>query len=325
MATKDSLLALLEERRGEFVSGQTIGELLGVSRNAIWKACAQLKKEGHRIESRTNSGYRLLVSSDVLDAEEIMAGVKVPCEIEIADTVTSTNDVMKSRSVPDDRPLVLIAKEQSGGKGRLGRSFASPPGTGLYFTMGIKPKFDISKSLFVTMGAAVAVCRAIKTVCGKDAEIKWVNDIFLDGKKICGILTEAQTNFELGIIDTLIIGIGINCFPEKYPEEVAGVAGSIADEEGAFSRNDLAVALINELMRIMDEVETRSFFKEYKERCFILGSAVRVKKNYNDEGILADAIDITDDGALVVRYLEGEDRGMRAELRTGEVSIRPVI
>ena len=327
MTTKYKILRLLTENAGSPVSGQKMAEDCNVSRNAVWRAINQLKKEGYPIEGRTNSGYVLTQSGSPLTHSEVVSWLTEDCDIIVYDTVTSTNDVAKTLPL-GDRPTALIADQQTAGKGRLGRSFSSPAGTGLYLSLLFRPRFELSKSLYVTMAAAVAVCRAIETVRkaaglpeDPHPEIKWVNDIFYKGKKVCGILTEAQTNFETGNIDRLIIGIGINCFPGSFPPEIANIAGPVSETAGAFSRSRLAAEVISETLKLIADLESRSFFPEYRDRCFILGREVLVHQVHDDEGIPARAIDIDDTGGLIVEYLFGENRGTRQTLRSGEISL----
>ena len=323
MTTRTELLKLLRSSRGEFLSGQKIGETLGVSRNSVWKAVAQLKKEGYPIEGKSNAGYRLTAASDPLTPGDVESVLRVPCGIQVHDVVTSTNDI--ARSMPlSHRPAAIIANQQSAGRGRLGRSFESPGGTGLYMTIALKPAFALNKALFVTMACAVAACRAIERVCGVSPSIKWVNDIFLEQKKICGILTEAQSNLETGEIDSLIIGTGINCFPSSFSPEISHIAGCISDTPGAFSRGELAGELINQTADVLEDIESRSFFFLFLARCFILGQRILVHAHYDSRSTLALARDIDEDGGLIVEYLEGPRAGILETLHTGEISIVPV-
>ncbi len=321
MSTKTELLALLKENLGTPVSGQQAADRLGVSRNAVWKAVSHLKEEGYPIESRTKAGYCLTALPDILSQEEVERGVTADIDVVVEDVVTSTNDLVKEAEWTG-RPVVVIANRQTGGRGRLGRKFESPGGTGVYISFGMKPEFSIAHSPFVTMAAAVAVCRAIRKVVGIDVDIKWVNDLYYNRKKVCGILTEAQTNIENGVIDKLILGIGINCFPGSFPEDIAHKAGSLADHAGAFSRSALAAEIINEVCSIMDDVESRTFLEEYRRRCFILGEQIFVHPLSSSSEIPARALSIEDDGGLLVEYLDGENAGLRKVLRTGEISIR---
>lgn len=303
MSTKSSLLKLLSDNAGVYVSGEKIGEILGVSRTAVNKACSSLRKEGYLIESKTNKGYMLAEHGKLLTVDGTSAYIDVPCSLRVYDVVTSTNEVAKNAELPD-MPLIIIADRQTAGKGRLGRRFESPAGVGQYMSFVFRPDFDIRKSLFVTMATAVGTCRAIEKITGKHAEIKWVNDLFYNGKKICGILTEAQSDLESGTIDRLITGIGVNCYPGSFPPEVSRIAGSLADDTEEFSREILAAAMINEVLPLITKPDVSAFMDEYRERCFILGREIKIHPSYNDMGIRARAIDIADDGGLIVEYLE---------------------
>ena len=320
-STRSELLKLFTDKPGEYISGQSIAEKLGISRNSVWKAVSALKKEGYIIDARRNRGYRLVKDENLLTRDGILPYVSVPCDIEVFDCVTSTNSLAKDREL-DRRAKVIIANRQSKGRGRLGRNFESPGGTGIYLTIALKPSFTLEKSLYVTMAVAVAVSRAIERVCNTQVQIKWVNDLFKGTKKICGILTEAQTNFETGKIDSLIIGIGVNCFPGEFSADTDSIAGSISETGGSFSRNMLAAAIIDESIQSLNNVEDKNFFDDYRQRCMILGKKVTVNPNYDTRGFCAEAIDISDDGGLIVRFLEGPDKDMTRTLHTGEVSVR---
>ncbi len=321
MSTRTELLKLLTENTGVYLSGQKIGEELQVSRNAIWKAMQQLRDEGYHIESKPSVGYRLKTRSNILTEASITGDLRYPCALHVFDIVDSTNNVAKEMPI-GDKPIMVTANKQEAGRGRLGRSFASPSGTGLYMTIALRPDFDLTKSLFVTMAAAVAVCRAIDKVAGVKPRIKWVNDLFLDGKKVCGILTEAQTNFETGRIDSLIIGIGVNCFPGSFPEELKEIVGSVSPVKNSFSRGKLAAEIFNQVMDILEDLESRDFLREYRTRCFILGKNILVHPSAGHRGIRARAIDIDDNGGLVVEYMEGRNMRQMDTLTSGEVSIR---
>lgn len=321
MSTRTELLKLLMENTGIYLSGQKIGDTLQVSRNAVWKAMQQLRSEGYHIESKPSIGYRLKTKSNILTEASVSGSLRFPCDLKVFDTVDSTNNIAKELPAGDP-PVMVIANKQEAGRGRLGRSFASPAGTGLYMTVALRPHFDLSKSLYVTMAAAVAVCRAIEKVAGVKARIKWVNDLFIGGKKVCGILTEAQTNFETGKIDSLIIGIGVNCFPGSFPEELKEIAGAVSPQKNSFSRGELAAEIFNELMEILDDLDSRSFLREYRTKCFILGKNILVHPAVNSRPVRARAIDIDENGGLVVEYMEGRRMRQIDTLTTGEVSVR---
>jgi len=320
MSTKNDLFKLLSEHQGDYVSGQYAGDTLNVSRNAIWKAVTQLRDEGYNIESSPKVGYRLAGSGNMLTEEAIWADLHRDCDLKVFSEIDSTNNYAMQAEI-GSKPLLVVADKQTAGRGRNGRSFISPSGTGLYLSIAFRPDFDVSKALFVTMAAAVAVCRSIESVCGVSGEIKWVNDVFAGGKKVCGILTEAKTNFETGRIDSLIIGIGINCFPGNFPDELKDIAGPVSMEPDSFSRSRLAAAIFDNTMALADDIMSRSFFDEYRKRCFILGRQITVHPNLNDMSVRAIAMDIDEDGGLMIKYLDGPRQGETDHLTTGEVSI----
>lgn len=322
MSTRTKLLALLSENMGAYVSGQKIGEELQVSRNAIWKAMNQLRSEGYEIESKTSVGYMLKSKENLLTRDAIAEGLRYACDLRVFDVIDSTNTYAKDVDVTMLKPLLVAADRQTAGRGRLGRTFASPSGTGIYMTIALRPTFDLDKALYVTMAVAVAVCRAMEKVAGVRGRIKWVNDIFYKQKKVCGILTEAQTNFETGKIDKLIIGIGINCFPGNLPEELKDIAGPLADSTDAFSRGKLVAEIFNETIEILKDLESMQFLREYRSKCFILGKNIYVHPNLDQKSIRARAIDIDENGGLVVEYMEGRKIRQMETLTTGEVSIR---
>ena len=275
------------------------------------------------------------ISNDLTE-RNVKAFVTRDLDVKVFDEVTSTNDLAKEASLRDGAfgkvPLCIVADMQTAGRGRLGRSFASPAGTGLYMSFAFEPRFDISGSLFVTMAAAVGTIAAIKKVTGEDAGIKWVNDLYIGGKKVCGILTEevaAQGARESGRPDArerLVVGIGVNCFPGSFPPEIKDIAGPISKDAGSFSRAELAGEMINEVLPLIEDPEGSGFMAEYRKNCFILGKHIKVHRSYNDEGVYAEAVDITADGGLLVRYeadAAGDTKkaGTEEVLHTGEISI----
>ena len=321
MSTKEELLNLFEKNPEIYISGQKIGDTLHVSRNAIWKAVEQLRSEGYIIDSKPKSGYMLIEKPDTLSPFEITMKLKYPCRLKLYDKVSSTITIAE-QSEPGDIPLYVVADSQTNGQGRLGRNFASPAGTGLYLTLAVKRDFSINQALYVTMASAVATARAIEKVCNVHVDIKWVNDLFYKGKKVCGILTKAQTNLEIGQINKIIIGIGINCFSGNLPPELNETAGCVSSEPGSFSRNELAAEVYNQTVTILQDLDTREFMKEYRKRCFILGKIISVHPHLDDRSVKARALDIDDEGGLIVEYTEGKRKGETDVLTTGEVSIR---
>lgn len=319
MSTKNDLLEILERNRGGYVSGQELAGMLDVSRGAVWKAVRKLEEEGHRIIGVNNKGYRLESGSDVLTTEGIRlhldSGWK-DLRIQVYKSVDSTNSEAKRLPVGSGGgPLLLVANEQTLGKGRMGRRFHSPADTGVYMSLVLHPGCHFSDLEAVTIKAGIAVCRVIESLVDVKAEIKWVNDIFLDGRKVGGILTEADTDFESGMVETLIIGIGLNVRTrvEDFPEDLGGLAGSVFPV--GVTRNEIAARLANEVRSLYLNQEGEDFLEEFRRRCFILGREIR----YTVGGEVREgmAVGVDDAGHLIV---EGRD-GARIVLHSGEVSL----
>lgn len=234
----------------------------------------------------------------------------------VMDEVDSTNSEIKrlARSGAKNG-TVVIAEHQTSGRGRLGRSFFSPAGSGIYMSFLHKPSFDAEKATLVTTAVSVAVCRAIEKVSGKKPLIKWVNDLYLDGKKICGILTEAIRDAKSGKIEYIVIGIGINCAKSEFPDDIKNIAGSICEKEEEISRNELVAEIIRETKDIDVVVENGKFIEEYKRRSLVIGKDIRILGQTED---IATALDIDENGGLVVRLWDGETK----ILSSGEISIR---
>ena len=315
MSVKTEILKFLEMNKGTHVSGEGIANALGVSRSAVWKAIHSLEDEGHLIEAVPNKGYMLLSESDMLTAEAISLNLRHKVPLTVLQETDSTNKRCIALALDGAvNGTTVVSDRQTGGRGRLGRSFYSPAGTGIYLSMIIKPDFDISKSVLITVASSVAVAKAIEKVCNVTPEIKWVNDIYIEGKKVCGILCEAVTDFESGEITNVIPGIGINCRPMDLPDEIKDIAGNIP---GDYARSDLASEVINQMMDITENITDRSFIEYYRSHSIVLGKDIWVIKTGKDP-VPAKAVGIDDDGGLEVEY----DSGETETLTTGEVSIR---
>lgn len=318
MTVKSQVLRALEANRGRFVSGQQLAETLKVSRNAVWKAVNTLKSEGYEIISVKNRGYSLLESSDMLSKTAISAFLKDEyCNIPIYiyKEIDSTNDQAK-RLIADglSGSAVILAEHQTAGKGRRGRPFYSPYKTGLYMSLVFQPKNSISEAVYITSAAAVAVVLAIENLTGKSPKIKWVNDIYLDGKKVCGILTEAVTNIELHSVQNIVVGIGINISTQEFPQEISSIAGSLNPQN--LSRNRLAAEIINLLLDFAENPNNRTYLSVYKSRSMVIGREIYYYKD--DEVISATALAINNDGSLAVRNADGSI----STLRSGEITLR---
>lgn len=256
----------------------------------------------------------------MITAHGIMEKLSTPMKVLIYDELTSTNNTAKElgrSGVGED--LIVIARRQSGGRGRLGRSFFSPEG-GLYMSLLIHPRILVSRSLNITTAAAVAVCRAIESMTDKKCSVKWVNDIYINGRKVCGILTESAVNNE-GELEFAVLGIGVNLTPPKngFPEELKSRAGAVFNDISECEADQIAAAIVNEFMRLYSTgLNSHEFIEEYRERSFLIGREINVMHIHDGASCKATAIGIDDDFGLEVRYPDGTV----SVLTCGDVSVR---
>ncbi len=321
MSIKNKLISILEHNKGNYVSGNFLANELGVSRNTVWKIIKQLENEGIEITAKTNKGYMLLQECDYISEEVIRKHLNLNSKrkMEILKTIHSTNDHAKKLAQNSKNEIsVVIADKQEAGKGRLGRVFVSPPHSGIYLSLIIRPEFNIETSQFLTSCIAVAVSEAIDNICGCETKIKWVNDIYLNSKKICGILTEASISFESNSLEYVIIGIGVNVgsIKKSLSSELLEIASSIEDELGKnFSRSIIIAEILNRVDFHLANIKSLNFMKRYKHRSFIIGKEILVSTNKLQKKAIA--LDINDKAGLVVKYEDGKIE----TLNTGEASI----
>ena len=202
MTVKNEVLKILENNRDIYVSGNYISKEIFVSRNAVWKAVNALKNDGYLIDSVTNKGYKISSDTDIVSAESISKYLKYNIDITVLSEIDSTNNYLKKLASDGEKEgKLVVACKQTGGKGRMGRSFYSPDNTGIYFSLLLRPNFPIEQSLLLTVMAAVAVADTAKQFSEADIKIKWVNDVYANGKKLCGILTEGSVSLENNRLD----------------------------------------------------------------------------------------------------------------------------
>ena len=318
MTVREKALEMLAT--GETVEGARLARELGVSRNAVWKVMNSLRLNGYEIEAVPNRGYRLLSTPDRLNEAEIrryLTGREIGKELEIHETLDSTNNRAKALAAAGaPHGLTVIADSQTGGRGRLGRSFFSPEHSGIYLTCILRPDCEPERAGLLTSLAAVAAARAVEKVSGADVRIKWVNDLYLNGRKICGILTEAGLGLEAGRLDYAVVGIGINVNRMAFPPELRETATSIANETGAApDRNRLIAEILNELEALYGDLETGAFLEESRRRSNVIGQMVTVIEG--GKKYPARAVEIDGQGRLVIETEEG-----RTCLNYGEVSLK---
>ena len=318
MTTKEKLLTLLESQQGAFVSGEEIAGALSISRAAVWKAINTLRQEGYPIDAAPHRGYRLLGQGDILSAQGVKKYLKQDLSITVSPCVESTNTLLRSladQGAPEG--TVIIANAQSRGRGRSGRGFFSPGDTGLYLSLLLRPVHaSPQQAVMLTAAAASAMCQAMDTL-GGHPEIKWVNDIFQNGRKVCGILSEAAFSLETGAPEYVVIGVGVNAYPprEGFPPELEGIAGALWQQEVPDGRNQLAAAFLDQFFRLYTAKDPALFLEDYRRRSLVVGRDVTVL--LGDQQRTAHALSIDDQCRLLVKYESGET----AALSYGEVRL----
>ncbi|MDI3547984.1 MAG: BirA family transcriptional regulator [Halanaerobiales bacterium] len=315
------LLELLHN--GDFVSGEKISEEIGVSRTTIWKHINKLKQQGYQIESATNKGYRLVKIPDRIVPEEVYLGLKtdyIGREIKVFSSLGSTNERAKELARKDfPTGTVVIAEEQTAGKGRLGRSWFSPPGTGLWFSLIVRPDIPPNKAPFLTIIASLTLVKALSELNPElKPLIKWPNDILIDDRKVCGILSEL--NADLGMINFAVIGIGINVNQDYFPEELSAKATSLKIALNTrIDRTGLLQGILNFFegyYQKLLEGRFKEILKEWKGYLNILGESVTIYSG--SETYQGRVIDISSLGELVIK----DNSGKVWSFWAGDVTLR---
>ena len=317
---KSEIIEVLLENMGHPVSGETLSKKLGVSRAAVWKHMKKLKEEGCNISAINNRGYTLLSMPDSIHPEFFQAVFSGKHQIHYYDSLPSTNDMAKELAKQNcPSGTIVIADMQTGGRGRLGRTWVSPPGKGVWMTMVLRPRMHPSQVHKVTIIGALAAVQGITVLTGLPSKIKWPNDILIHGKKVCGILCEMSADMDE--VDYLVMGLGINANldPEDFPPELEKIATSLKIESGCpVSRLELASSIANRISEIMSYLEETGDFssvvKEYKN--YEITGKVRAFGSGRDVTGFAQGID--DDGALQLLT----DAGDKLHIISGEISVR---
>ncbi len=321
---KEEILRLLRSADG-YISGQELCNRFGVSRTAVWKAINQLKEAGYEIEAQQNKGYRLMTAPDLMTEAEIKSLMHtewVAKEVLYFDTIDSTNtkaQELAEKGYPSG--TLVVADKQESGKGRRGRSWVSPSGTGIFMTLMIKPDINPNNASMLTLVAALAVAKAITSVTGEEAMIKWPNDIVVNGKKVCGILTEMNAQFDY--INNIVVGIGINVHNESFPEEISQMASSLMIEAGGkrFHRAQIIAETMSYFEQYYDTFlktqDLSALVREYDELLVNRNKSVRVLDP--KEPFDGKAMGITPKGELIVDTWES-----RKLVSSGEVSVRGI-
>ncbi|MBR6359057.1 MAG: biotin--[Lachnospiraceae bacterium] len=332
MTVKEQVLLILLENKNDPVSGQELANRLNCSRGAVWKAVKELEAEGYEISGVNKKGYTLKRSGDNLSRafiEERLGKSGAGLKVETYAVIDSTNSLLKRYASNGETGDMLVAsEEQTAGRGRRGRSFYSPKGTGVYMSFLLHPTMPAGEAARLTTLAAVATAEAIETVTGETTEIKWVNDIRVRGKKVCGILTEAQTSMEDGTLDHCIVGIGINLYEPcgGFPDEIKDVAGAVCREEKKENlKNEIVSEVALRLLKYYSELSEKTYLEGYRKRCFCIGRDVCVmtadheeRESNGPDRVHAHVLGIDDECHLHVRYNDGFEE----YLSSGEISIK---
>lgn len=322
MTTKETVLQCLTQADGAAVSGAQMAEQAGVSRAAVWKAICALRDDGYAIDAVTRGGYTLRADGGRLTAAAVTARLRTPgLAVTALENTDSTNTCVR-RLAEDGAPegTVVVAAAQTAGRGRSGKSFLSPAGTGLYMSVLLRPQLAMGDALLITTAAAVAVAHAVERVAAVTAQIKWVNDVYVDGKKVCGILTEGALDLENGGLRYAILGIGINICPPAggFPPELAPIAGALTETDGEALRAPLAAAVLDEFFALYPHLTEKPFYDDYVSRSLLTGRQIEVLRG--GMHLPATALGIDRDLHLRVRYADGSEENLAA----GEVSTRPL-
>ncbi|KXL52042.1 bifunctional ligase/repressor BirA [Anaerotignum neopropionicum] len=317
------ILEILRREQG-FLSGQDIGEQLRISRAAVWKGIKKLREEGYEIEAVTNKGYRLILHDTMYNEKEIAQGLstkKLGRTICFYKETTTTNGCLREIALDGgDEGTIAVAERMTAGRGRRGRHWEAPAGSGIWMSILLRPNIFPSEASVLTLLAGLAVCQALEAETGLSPKIKWPNDILLNEKKLVGILTEMDC--EMQQTHFVIVGIGINVNTTEFPEGLGDIATSLYLESGrTFSRKNILQRVLVNFESLYEEfIASHSSFApflfRYKEKCSTINQEVKV---LGKETFFAQAVDITPEGELVVIR---KDNGKQEVVFSGEVSIR---
>ncbi len=323
-SVKEKVYSVLRENCGEFVSGEFIAEGVNVTRASVWKSINALKDDGFAIESVTNKGYRLLKGADVITktgiTDYLCGELKSLIDITVEKQVESTNKTVREKAVSGAAEgCFVVSGMQTSGKGRMGRSFFSPEDTGVYMSLLLRPGIKPEDAVLITTAAAVSVCEAMEKLGVSNPGIKWVNDIFVNDKKVCGILTEASFDIENNRLEYAVLGVGANIYAPRdgFPEELREIAGGIFEEEQDDLRNKFIAYFLNSFFGYYKNLSDRMHSGEYKKRCFVIGMEADVVSGESKRH--CRVLDVDENCGLYVEF----DNGECSKINSGEISLRP--
>lgn len=293
----------------DYLSGEKLAQDLDISRTSVWKGIQQLEKKGLTIESHRTKGYRLL-SGDLLLPHQIARQVGIACYL-TNDSRSTQFDAKLGIEAGHPAPALYLAYDQEAAHGRFGRPFFTDRTGGIYMSLRLASLCSFDQVKPYTLLVAAAIVKAIHTLTGKEAQIKWVNDIYLGKKKIAGILTEAISSIETGLISDIIIGVGLNFYLPSFPEELQDKAGNLFDQAPTITRNQL----ISEIWKTFLTSSEADLLALYRQASLVIGRDV----HFSQAGVdyTGTALDITEDGHLIVQLKDGTKKS----LSSGEISL----
>lgn len=318
---RDKIIKIMLESESEFISGEEISKILGISRTAVWKHINNLKEQGYEIESINKKGYRLKEKPmDILTQQNISHLLNtdfIGQKIVHFDTIDSTNTYAKSVGYESENGTVIISEEQTNGRGRVGRIWHSKKHEGIWMSIILKPEISPMEAPFITLIAGASVVNALSKL-GIDSYIKWPNDLIINNRKICGILTELSAEIER--VNYIVVGIGINVKSMEFDDEISKVATSIYKEGYEITRVDIVKNILEEFEQLYKEYiyddKKDNVLNICRDKSAVIGKYVyAIKGNQKD---YVECIDINEEGNLLVRYENGNIR----EVISGEISIR---
>ncbi|MBK5100811.1 MAG: biotin--[acetyl-CoA-carboxylase] ligase [Desulfobacteraceae bacterium] len=323
MSTRDQLISYLKQKKGEWVSGQSLSNSIAVSRSAIWKHICTLRDEGYVIESSPKKGYCLQKVSEMLLPREIKEGLETKVfgkgDIIYFSETDSTNTRAKelaTQGAPEG--TLVVSEEQTGGRGRKGREWFSPSKGGIYLSLILRPTISPGEAPKITLLTAVATAEALLSLTQLEIRIKWPNDILVNGKKLVGILTEMSTDMDK--IDYVVVGLGLNVNTPGFPKDISDKATSLFIETGKqFSRARLVAEFLKmeeHYYELFKKVGFEPVITRWKELADIIGKQIAVEMI--DQTLLGEVQDIDGDGFLILR----DNTGTSHRIISGDVILR---
>lgn len=319
--SQKTVIQILQQNNGEYVSGEIIAQRAQISRSAVWKIISKLKTSGFAIDGVKNKGYRLINNGDILNKaalEQLLCDLPIS-EVDVRQTVTSTNKLLKviaeKESISD---YLMVAHSQTDGVGRYNRKFFSPSDSGIYFSLLLRPVLPIQITTNLTVAMAVAVALAIEEFTDKICEIKWVNDLLVDGKKVCGILTEGSIDVETLTLNYAVVGVGVNLYKPigGFDYSIKDIAGEIA-LPNSLDKNKFLACILKNFYVFLQDLTSPKLFENYSKRLAFVGRTVDILKNGK----------ITDCGVVegvnkAFKLLVRTSDGVTQSLDSGEISAR---